>query len=239
MPIVTAMMIDLAVGNDPKKIKKLSYYLIFMIILIAQNVPTHTIYARMLSDVMRGISLYLRKELCRQLQRLSILYHHKSSIGKLQSKIIRDIEVVEQTPRILAEQIFTFLCQVTIAIIAIAIRKPIALVFFLITVPVGVVLRQIFTARIKKSAKSYRYAMENMSTSMQDMLNMIPITRAHGLEEYEVKEIDSKISAVFRRGKHFDTLTAIFGSSTHPKIISFNRSVQRSRDGSVTQTISP
>jgi len=214
MPIITAVMIDLAVGNDPKKIKKLSYYLIFMIVLIVQNVPTHTIYARMLSDVMRGISLYLRRELCRQLQRLSILYHHKSSIGKLQSKIIRDIEVVEQTPRILAEQIFTFLCQVTIAIIAISIRKPIALIFFLIAVPIAVFIRQIFTARIKKSAKSYRYAMENMSTSMQDMLNMIPITRAHGLEEYEVKEIDSKISAVFRRGKHFDTLTAIFGSST-------------------------
>jgi ATP-binding cassette subfamily B protein len=214
MPIVTAMMIDLAVSNDPKKIKKLAYYLIFMVILIAQNVPTHTIYARMLSDVMRGISLYLRKELCRQLQRLSILYHHKSNIGKLQSKIIRDIEIVEQTPRILAEQIFNFLCQVTIAIVAITIRKPIALIFFLITVPIAVFIRQIFTDRIKKSAKSYRYAMENMSTSMQDMLNMIPITRAHGLEEYEVKEIDAKISAVFRRGKHFDTLTAIFGSST-------------------------
>ncbi|MEN6386808.1 MAG: ABC transporter ATP-binding protein [Phycisphaerales bacterium] len=214
MPIVTAMMIDLAAGKDPKKITKLSWYLIFMIVLIAQNVPTHTLYARMLSDVMRGISLYLRKELCRQLQRLSILYHHKSSIGKLHSKIIRDIEIVEQTPRILAEQVFTFICQVTIAVAAIAIRKPIALLFFLIAVPIAVTLRQVFARKVKKSAKSYRYAMENMSSSMNDMLNMIPITRAHGLEEYEVKEIDSKISAVFRRGKHFDTLVALFGSST-------------------------
>ncbi|HBG27867.1 MAG: hypothetical protein A2Y10_09310 [Planctomycetes bacterium GWF2_41_51] len=214
LPIVTAMMIDLAAGDDPKKIRKLFYYLIFMVILIAQNVPTHTIYARMLSDVMRGISLYLRKELCRQLQRLSILYHHKSNIGKLNSKIIRDIEIVEQTPRILSEQIFNFLCQVTIAITAIAIRKPTALWFFLITVPIAVVIRKIFTNRVKKSAKSYRYAMETMSSSMNDMLNMIPITRAHGLEEYEVKEIDAKISTVFRRGKHFDTLTAIFGSSS-------------------------
>jgi len=214
MPIVTAMMIDLAVGNDPKRIAKLFWYSIFMIVLIAQNVPTHTIYARMLSDVMRGISFYLRKELCRQLQRLSILYHHKSSIGKMHSKIIRDIEIVEQTPRILAEQIFNFVCQVTIAIVVIAIRKPAALWFFLLAVPIAVVIRKMFTERVRKSAKSYRYAMETMSSSMNDMLNMIPITRAHGLEEYEVKEIDAKISAVFRRGKHFDTLTAVFGSSS-------------------------
>jgi ATP-binding cassette, subfamily B, bacterial len=49
---------------------------------------------------------------------------------------------------------------------------------------------------------------------MNDMLNMIPITRAHGLEEYEVSQIDSKISAVFRRGLYFDTLSAVFGSSS-------------------------
>jgi len=213
MPIVTAMMIDLATGDDPKKIRKLAYYTIFMLVLIAQNVPTHTIYARMLSDVMRGISLYLRRELCRQLQRLSILYHHKSNIGKLHSKIIRDIEIVEQTPRILTEQVFNFICQVTIAVVAISIRKPIALLFFLIAVPIAVFMKKIFENRVRKSAKSYRYAMENMSSSINDMLNMIPITRAHGLEEYEVKEIDAKISAVFRRGKQFDTLVAIFGSS--------------------------
>ncbi|OQA03023.1 MAG: putative multidrug export ATP-binding/permease protein [Planctomycetes bacterium ADurb.Bin401] len=102
----------------------------------------------------------------------------------------------------------------TIAVVAIAIRKPIALCFFLITVPIAVTIRKIFTDKVKKSAKSYRYAMETMSSSMNDMLNMIPITRAHGLEEYEVKEIEAKISTVFRRGKHFDTLTAIFGSSS-------------------------
>lgn len=213
LPIITAIMIDLAAGDDPKKITKLVYYFIFIVIFTLQNVPTHVLYSRMLSDVMRGISLQLRRELCRQLQRLSLLYHNKSSIGKLHSKIIRDIEIVEQTPRLLAEQLFGFVCQVTIAIAAIGIRKPNALWFFLVTVPIAVVIREVFIKRIKKSAQSYRYAIETMSSSMNDMLNMIPITRAHGLEEYEVKEVDSKISAVFRRGKQFDTLTAIFGSS--------------------------
>jgi ATP-binding cassette subfamily B protein len=213
LPIITAFMIDLAAGNDPKRVIKLLYYFIFIALLTLQNIPTHIIYAKMLSGVMRGISLQLRTDLCRQLQKLSLLYHNKSNIGKLHSKVIRDIEIVEQTPRILAEQIFGFLCQVTIAITAIAIRKPIALLFFLVAVPIVVIIRQAFTKSIRKSAKSYRYAIETMSSSMNDMLNMIPITRAHGLEEFEVNQVESKISAVFRRGMHFDTLTAIFGSS--------------------------
>jgi len=213
LPIVTAVMIDLAAGNDPKKGAKLLFYFIFIVLLTLQNIPTHILYSRMLSSVMRGISLQLRTDLCRQLQRLSLLYHHKASIGKLHSKVIRDIEIVEQTPRVLAEQIFGFLCQVTIALIAIAIRKPIALLFFLILVPIAVIIRKTFSEKINKSAKSYRYAIETMSSSMNDMLNMIPITRAHGLEEFEVSQIDSKISNVFKKGLYFDTLSAVFGST--------------------------
>jgi ATP-binding cassette, subfamily B, bacterial len=213
LPIITAVMIDLAAGNDPNKASKLLYYFIFIVLLTLQNIPTHILYSRMLSSVMRGISLRLRTDLCRQLQRLSLLYHNKSNIGKLHTKVIRDIEIVEQTPRLLAEQIFGFLCQVTIAVIAIAIRKPIALLFFIVVVPIAVIIRTVFSEKINKSAKSYRYAIESMSSSMNDMLNMIPITRAHGLEEFEVSQIDSKISTVFKRGLYFDTLSAVFGST--------------------------
>ncbi len=213
LPIITAAMIDLAAGNDPKKASKLLYYFIFIVLLTLQNIPTHILYSRMLSSVMRGISLRLRTDLCRQLQRLSLLYHNKSNIGKLHTKVIRDIEIVEQTPRLLAEQIFGFLCQVTIAVIAIGFRKPIALLFFIIVVPIAVIIRNIFSQKINKSAKSYRHAIETMSSSMNDMLNMIPMTRAHGLEEFEVSQIDSKISTVFKRGLYFDTLSAIFNSS--------------------------
>lgn len=213
LPIITAIMIDLAVKQtDPNRFSKLLFYFILIMLLTIQNVPTHIVYARMLSNIMRGISLQLRLDLCRQLQRLTLLYHNRSNIGRLHSKVIRDIEIVEQTPRILSEQIFSFLCQVTIAIVVIAIRKPLALLFFLVGVPVIVALRRSFIERVNKSAKNYRRSIETMSSSLNDMLNMIPITRAHGLEEYHVKEVDSKISAVFRRGKNFDVITAVFGS---------------------------
>jgi ATP-binding cassette subfamily B protein len=214
LPIVTAVMIDLAVQTqDPRRFSKLLFYFILMMVLVLQNIPSHILYARMLSSVMRGISQQLRQDLCRQLQRLSLLYHHRSNIGKLHSKVIRDIEIIEQTPRIFSEQIFSFICQVAVAVGVIAMRKPQALWFFLVGVPIVVVLRNRFIEPVTRSAKNYRQSFETMTSSLNDMLNMIPITRAHGLEEFHVREVDSKIIDVFTRGKNFDTIAAIFGST--------------------------
>jgi ATP-binding cassette subfamily B protein len=240
LPIITAAMIDLAVDQtDPNRYSKLLFYFILIMLLAIQNIPSHIVYSRMLSNIMRGISQQLRLDLCRQLQRLTLLYHNRSNIGRLHSKVIRDIEIVEQTPRILSEQVFSFLCQVTIAIIVIAVRKPNALWFFLVSVPVVVALRRIFSDRIDKSAQNYRRSIETMSSSLNDMLNMIPITRAHGLEEYHVKEVDSKISAVFRKGKNFDVINAVFGSTawaimTCIHIIFISGSVYASMKGHIT-----
>jgi ATP-binding cassette subfamily B protein len=214
LPIVTAAMIDLAVDTqDPRRFSKLLVYFVVMMVLVLQNIPTHVLYARMLSNVMRGISQQLRQDLCRQLQRLSVLYHHRSNIGRLHSKVIRDIEIIEQTPRIFCEQIFSFVCQVAVAVGVIAMRKPQALWFFLVGVPIVVLLRHFFIEPVKRSAQNYRQSFETMTSSLNDMLNMIPITRAHGLEEFHVKEVDSKIDAVFKRGINFDTISAIFGST--------------------------
>ena len=214
LPIVTSLMIDLAAKEDtPNRFSKLLSYFIFMIVLTLQNIPSTIVFSRMLSKIVRGISQQLRQDICRQLQRLTLLYHNKSNIGKLHSKVVRDIEIVEQTPRILYEQVLGFVCQITIAIVIILIRKPQALWFFLICVPISVVIRKFFTERVLKGAKHYRRSIESMSSSLNDMLNMIPITRAHGLEEYQVKEVDSKILAVFRRGRQFDSINAIFGAT--------------------------
>ena len=55
--------------------------------------------------------------------------------------------------------------------------------------------------------------MEGMSTSLNDMMTMIPITRAHGLEEQQLQSVEEKISSVYDIGQMFDRITAIFGAT--------------------------
>ena len=80
-------------------------------------------------------------------------------------------------------------------------------------VPVCAFLCTAFTARIRQRVNEYRQSMEGMSTSLSDMMTMIPITRAHGLEEQQLQSVEEKISNVYDIGQMFDRITAIFGAT--------------------------
>jgi len=61
-----------------------------------------------------------------------------------------------------------------------------SLLFFAILVPMAVFLRKFFHKKMELKAKYYRSSFEDMSAGLSDMLTMIPVTRAHGVGEYEL-----------------------------------------------------
>jgi ATP-binding cassette subfamily B protein len=212
IPIVTSRMIDLAAKSD-RNYGRLSIYLAIGLVLYVQNVLTHTLYMKSLSRITRGFGSQLRVKLCRQLQTLSILYHGQTSLGKLHTKAIRDIELLENVPYMAVETLVGFLVGTLIAIVAIVIRAPIAILFFLIAVPLCAVTCNFFSRRVRRNTSEYRKMVEGMSSSFADMLTMIPITRAHGLEEQQLETVSRRIHDVYHRGLSFDITAAIFGST--------------------------
>jgi ATP-binding cassette subfamily B protein len=80
-------------------------------------------------------------------------------------------------------------------------------------VPICDFLCNAFRAKIRQRVNEYRQSMEGMSTSLNDMMTMIPITRAHGLEEQQLQNVEGKISSVYDIGQMFDRITAIFGAT--------------------------
>jgi ATP-binding cassette subfamily B protein len=213
VPIVAARMIDLTSRPSSSRLAGLALLTVVALLLYLQNIPFHTLYVKNVSRVTRGIGCDLRVRLCRQLQSLSLYYHGRASIGKLHTKAIRDIEMIENVPRLLVETAFQFILGAGIAIVAIAIRAPSALLFFAVMVPVCAFLCAAFMGRIRLRVNEYRQSMEGMSTSLNDMMTMIPITRAHGLEEEQLQSVEEKISNVYDIGQMFDRIAAIFGAT--------------------------
>lgn len=213
VPVITARMIDLV--NQPASARGgiLAVLTAVALLLYLQNIPFHTLYVKNVSRITRGLGCDLRVRLCRQLQSLSLYYHGRASIGKLHTKAIRDIEMIENVPRLLVETAFQFLLGAGVAIVAIAIRAPSALLFFAVMVPVCAFLCAAFRGRIHQRVNEYRQSMEGMSTSLSDMMTMIPITRAHGLEEEQLQSVGEKILNVYDIGQMFDRITAIFGAT--------------------------
>ncbi|MDF7807748.1 ABC transporter ATP-binding protein [Pontiellaceae bacterium B12219] len=211
VPIATARIIDLGHSDHPD-LGKLLIYVAIAIFLFLQNVPAAVLYTNNLVHLTRGIGLDLRIRICRQLQVLSLHYHSRSSVGSLHTKAIRDIEMVEQLPKLAFEQGYGFFLGLLVSSIAIAIRKPEALWFFALTVPVCAIVSSLFRRRMSDSVNDYRKSMEGMSTHLNEMVTMMPITRAHGLEEHQLRHVESGIHGVYQKGVHFDKLTQLFAA---------------------------
>lgn len=61
--------------------------------------------------------------------------------------------------------------------------------------------------------RDFRSEVERMSGDVAEMINMIPVVRAHGLEHYESQRISAQFGAVNQRGRRLDLINAVFGAS--------------------------
>ena len=209
IPVVTAKVIDLANQPEPN-ISRLVVYLSIGIILFLQNVPTAVYYTKNIIHLTRGIGRDLRIKLCKQLQVLSLHYHSRHSVGKVHTKAVRDIEIIEQLPKLVYEQGYSFLLGLAITSVVIFISKPVALLLFIPSVAACGIVAGLFRRRMSETANEYRKSIEGMSMHLNEMVTMIPLTRAHGLEAHQLRSVESGIHGVYKRGAKFDMLTELF-----------------------------
>jgi ATP-binding cassette subfamily B protein len=85
--------------------------------------------------------------------------------------------------------------------------------FYVITIPLSTILIKIFRKRMLQRNEEYRGQLELMSSRIGEMVQMIPISRAHGIEESEIQHIDRQLEHVKEKGIRLDIMNAFFGSS--------------------------
>ncbi len=212
-PIIIANLIDLAGSGREDRYEILIYYAILIFIMLALNIPSSLTRVYYQSRITRGVSKNIRLQITRQLQQLSLLFHDRQHMGRLQSKALRDIEVLEQIPRQVLSLAFSTILNILVAAITILIKAPAALIFFVVLVPMSVALRRYFNKQLMLRTRHYRETFEDMSTSFSDMINMIPVTRAHGLERFEIERVSGKLVQVFEKGQKFDFWVEVFSAS--------------------------
>lgn len=212
MPIAIAGIVDTATYPDRYPSYRIWLYVAIMVVLIVQNIPSNYIYTKLYSRAIRSVEAGLRGSLIRKLQQLSITYHKDVQSGRLQSKIIRDVEAVET----MSEQVFTSLLgiiiNVVVAFSVIISKSRIVLAFFLFTIPVAVITMALFRGKIRKRNREYRKEVENTSAKVMEMVEMIPVTRAYNVEEKEINRLDRQIHQVAEKGYHLDVVQSLFGS---------------------------
>ena len=211
-PIITANLINYAVAPGTHTLTYLIVNIAVLVFLILLNIPTHTLYIKYYSIVMRRVEAGLRGAMVRKLQQLSITFHKEMQSGRIQSKLMRDVETVHM----LSSQLFSTLPGVIInmatALIVVIRMNLTVFAFFLLCVPAAVFTMRIFRRAIASTSKDFRVNMESTSASLMDMVEMTQITRAHALEDKEVKKLTHKLKQVAASGYKVDIVQNIFGA---------------------------
>lgn len=212
MPIAIANVINAATNTSGDGIRTIYLNAIVMIILVLQNILTNYYHTKLHSYAIRSVESGLRASLIKKLQELSIPYQKEIQSGRLQSKIMRDVEAVQT----LSSQVFVSSLNIFVnLIVALGItlyNSPIVFFFFLLTVPIAALIIVIFRKKIKVSNSEFRQEMEETSARVIEMIELVPIARAHALEKQEVRRLNHRFQQILLKGFHLDIIQSLFGS---------------------------
>lgn len=212
LPIVTANIINDITSGSPETYQNIIIQAMIVIVLVALNIPMNYMYTRYKSLATRYAETGLRRALVRKLQQLSISYHKETQSGRLQSKIMRDVEAVETLSTQMFLSILNIALNIAIALIVTINKSLVVFIFFLLTTPIAAATMVFFRNVMKKRNNEFRKEMEETSARVMEMVELIPVTRAHALEEEEVQKMSGQLFAVAEKGYRLDVIQSLFGS---------------------------
>ena len=212
LPILTANIIDVVVNHRPLTQLWLNAGIAAAILLM--NYPLNVLYVHLFSNAIRNVAADLRNGMSARLQLLSIGFHSRTSAAVIQSKVVRDAENVEIAMNQSYGVGLSAVCVLVGALVATAIKVPSFVLVFVVIVPIAAALLILLRRRSGRLNESLRRQFEHFSTRVGEMAALMPITRAHALEEVALERVSSSVEDVRSAAVALDKFNGRFGSIT-------------------------
>ena len=212
LPLVTNDVIDLLVDRPEGYIVRLIVDAAVLLVVVLQNVPTTMWRSNILYAWERRLTAQIKAGVIRKLQRLSITYHKEMEEGRIQSKFLRDIDSVAGYTRSFLFVTLPAIVGVIVSTVIALYKSPIVTLFFIVIIPLNVLLTLAFRKRIRKDNYVYRKENEGLSSKITTTLQMLTLSKAHGLNFVEEVAVGQKINSVTEAGIKLDRTVASFGS---------------------------
>ncbi len=211
IPIATANIIDAITVGSSDLIRGLVVEFSIVAFLLIINYPLQKIYMTTRNDAMRSIEVALRGAIITKLQRLTIQFNKEMESGRIHSKIIRDVESIRNLIfHLHTRGIHIIVNVVTVITVLLIGGNWQVLIFFVLCAPFFLIIKKAFRKNLREENSMYRKTMEVTNAKVVDMVNLIPITKAHGLEDYEIEKMTGLLSAAARAGYRVDEVNNRF-----------------------------
>lgn len=208
IPLLTANTIDVIASH--KSVTKLLINIGILVLVTVQNWPMNLLYVRFQSRAIREVENKLRSALVERMQQLSMGFYLRTNAGVLQTKIVRDVENIEQMVRNLSDGGSNAINGVVGAVVITAIKVPLFLPFFLVIAPIIAIFIARLRFKLSDRNEEFRSEIESMSARVNEMTSLMPITRAHGLEQSALQTMNDSFTSVKRAGLKLDNFNAKF-----------------------------
>lgn len=215
IPVVMNSVITADIINEISRPTANSYrmviiYIVALIAMIAVNIVSDVFFVRFTRKAIRSVEANLRSALIRKLHMLSIGYYKHIQSGKLQYKIIRDVEAISDLSANLLTSFIMVVLDFLFSVSITLYKSPVMFLFFLVLVPVNVFIVRMFRGKLQKSNSVYRKEMENTSAKVIESMELIPVTKAHGLENTQVEKMDRQFEKVAKDAYKLDKTNTFF-----------------------------
>ncbi|MGN6272648.1 MAG: ABC transporter ATP-binding protein [Protaetiibacter sp.] len=210
LPVITGAVIDVVASRG--SVQTLGLYALAAALVLGQNYPVGIFYNDQWSRVYRQVGADLRNALVERLQNLSIGFHTRKSSAVIQTKVVRDVENIEQMLQGSFAPIMSGICILIGALTMTAIQVPAFIAVFALTIPVGVGLVVAVRRVSHRRNEAFRHRMEGFSARVGEMATLMPVTRAHGLEQIAARRVVDSVEDVRDAAHLLDQLNGRFGA---------------------------
>ena len=204
LPVITAAIIDVVATQGA--VSEVLWWFALAAVLLLQNYPNHIVYTRNFMTVVRDLGADLRNALTARLQSLSIGYHTRVSAAIVQTKVVRDVENVELMLQQVTHPLLSSVMVMAGALTMTAISVPQFLPVYALAVPIAIGIRYGMRNRSQRRNETFRREIETLSARVGEMASLIPVTRAHGLEQTAITRVADGADGVRRAGLDLDLL---------------------------------
>ncbi|MCR4903917.1 MAG: ABC transporter ATP-binding protein/permease [Butyrivibrio sp.] len=212
LPIVTANIINYVTEGVTNAWNLVLFNAFILLVLVFLNIPMNYLHMHFRSVAERSAEAGLRSALVHKIQHISMPYQSDLETGRLSSKIMRDVEAIETVSNQLFTNLLNICINIAVALSVTIFKSRIVFIFFILMVPISGILVGAFRKKIKSINKSFRKEMENTSARVIEMVEMMPVTRAHALEEKEISKMDDQVNQIAEKGYYLDIVQTNFGA---------------------------
>ncbi|MFW5858628.1 MAG: ABC transporter ATP-binding protein [Planctomycetota bacterium] len=181
--------------------------------ILGLNIPFNHIHVRLASRVTRRMEHQLRSALVHRLQHLAIGFHTRNQSGRLHAKVLRDVQAILLLTRQLLFSGTNIVLTVIWSLGIVVMRDWRVTLFFVVCAPAAVGLVHVFKQHMRRRERQHRQRMEHMTARVGEMINLIPVTRAHGAEEWEIGAVQQHLDSVRESGERVDRMSGWFNAS--------------------------